>query len=347
MELKCSSAEHSEWHRCGRIDCAADLEIIERAGVLGLIAAAPRTSVQLGDNLDMAVVSKAYDSHGEGGSIGVVGPMRMNYKRVISAVEEVTRELRSRLALEQTDMAKDYYRILGVDRNASAEDIKKACARGQGTHPDNPDDLDAEAKFKRAAEAYKVLSDPARRQRYDRGDTIDLSDLFAGMGGLDDLLRSVFGESGLFGARTHRPHRGRDVMVRAEVALEEAPFGTETVVDYPSLTGCETCGSSGASPGTHPVTCPDCGGGGQVRMAQRSVFGTMMSVTTCPTCQGEGSIVTDPCPDCTGSGARPNRVKVNVEVPAGVSDGDVSGSSVAASLRAGRVRPATSSSRSP
>ena len=120
---------------------------------------------------------------------------------------------------------------------------------------------------------------------------------------------------------THRPHRGRDVMVGAEVTLEEAAFGTETVVDYPSLTGCETCGSSGASPGTHPVTCPDCGGGGQVRMAQRSVFGTMMSVTTCPTCQGEGSIVTDPCPDCTGSGARPNRVKVNVEVPAGVSDG--------------------------
>jgi molecular chaperone DnaJ len=220
-------------------------------------------------------------------------------------------------------MAKDYYDILGVERNASGEDIKKAFRRvARETHPDaNPDDPGAEAKFKQAAEAYEVLSDPARRQRYDRGDTIDLSDLFAGMGGLDDLLRSVFGESGLFGARPHRPHRGRDVMVRAEVTLEEAAFGTETVVEYPSLTGCETCDSTGASPGTHPVTCQDCGGGGQVRMAQRSVFGTMMSVTTCPTCQGEGSLITDPCPDCTGSGARPNRVKVNVEVPAGVSDG--------------------------
>lgn len=220
-------------------------------------------------------------------------------------------------------MAKDYYDILGVERNASAEDIKKAFRRvARETHPDaNPNDPGAEAKFKMAAEAYEVLSDPTRRQRYDRGDTIDLSDLFAGMGGLDDLLRSVFGESGLFGGRPQRPQRGRDVMVRAEVTLEEAAFGTETVVDYASLTGCETCDSTGASPGTNPVTCHDCGGAGQVRMAQRSVFGTMMSVTTCPTCQGEGSLITDPCPDCDGSGARPNRVKVNVEVPAGVSDG--------------------------
>lgn len=220
-------------------------------------------------------------------------------------------------------MAKDYYDILGVGRNASAEDIKKAFRRvARETHPDaNPNDPGAEAKFKMAAEAYEVLSDPTRRQRYDRGDTIDLSDLFAGMGGLDDLLRSVFGESGLFGGRPHRSPRGRDIMVRAEVTLEEAAFGTETAVEYSSLTGCPTCDSTGASPGTTPVTCADCGGAGQVRMAQRSLFGTMMSVTTCPTCQGEGSLITDPCPDCRGSGARPNQVTVNVEVPAGVSDG--------------------------
>ncbi|HZD23693.1 MAG TPA: DnaJ C-terminal domain-containing protein, partial [Acidimicrobiia bacterium] len=162
---------------------------------------------------------------------------------------------------------------------------------------------------------------PARRQRYDRGDTIDLSDLFSGMGGIDDLIRSVFGDSGLFGARPRRPPRGRDVLVRTSITLEEAAVGAEAVVEYSTMIECENCGGSGASPGTHPVTCPDCGGAGQVRMAQRSVFGTMMSVTACPTCQGEGSLISDPCPECNGSGATNDRVKVNVEVPPGVSGG--------------------------
>lgn len=220
-------------------------------------------------------------------------------------------------------MAKDYYRILGVERSATTEEIKKAFRKiARETHPDaNPDDPTAEGRFKQAAEAYEVLSDPARRQRYDRGDTIDLSDLFSGVGGLDDLIRSVFGDSGLFGGRPYRPPRGRDILLRASVTLKEAAFGTEVEVEYSALSICETCDGSGASPGTHPVTCPDCGGGGQVRMAQRSVFGTMMSVTTCPTCNGEGSIVADPCPDCSGSGARPGKKKVKVEVPAGVSSG--------------------------
>lgn len=220
-------------------------------------------------------------------------------------------------------MAKDYYQILGVDRSATTEQVKKAFRKvARETHPDaNPDDPTAEARFKQAAEAYEVLTDPARRQRYDRGDTIDLSDLFSGMGGLDDLIRSVFGDSGLFGGRPYRPPRGRDILVRATVTLEEAAFGTEVDVEYSALTSCETCEGTGSSPGTHPVTCPDCGGGGQVRMAQRSVFGTMMSVTTCPTCKGEGSLIANPCPDCAGSGATPNEKHVNVEVPAGVSRG--------------------------
>lgn len=220
-------------------------------------------------------------------------------------------------------MAKDYYQILGVDRSATTEQVKKAFRKvARETHPDaNPDDPTAEARFKQAAEAYEVLTDPARRQRYDRGDTIDLSDLFSGMGGLDDLIRSVFGDSGLFGGRPYRPPRGRDILVRATVTLEEAAFGTEVDVEYSALSSCETCEGTGSSPGTHPVTCPDCGGGGQVRMAQRSVFGTMMSVTTCPTCKGEGSLIANPCPDCAGSGATPNEKNVNVEVPAGVSRG--------------------------
>jgi len=220
-------------------------------------------------------------------------------------------------------MAQDYYRILGVERSATTEEIKKAFRKvARETHPDaNPDDPSAESRFKQAAEAYEVLSDPARRQRYDRGDTIDLSDLFSGVGGLDDLIRSVFGDSGLFGGRPYRPARGRDILMRATVTLEEAAFGTEVEVEYSALSHCETCRGSGSSPGTHPVTCPDCGGGGQVRMAQRSVFGTMMSVTTCPTCKGEGSLIADPCPDCMGSGARSGKKRVNVEVPAGVSRG--------------------------
>ena len=220
-------------------------------------------------------------------------------------------------------MAKNYYEILGVSRSASAEEIKKAFRKlARETHPDaNPGDPEAEARFKLAAEAYEVLSNPERRRRYDRGDTVDLSDLFSGMGGIDDLLRSVFGDSGLFGGRAYRPPRGRDVLVRARVSLEEAAFGSESVVEYEAAVTCAECAGSGSSPGTTPVTCPDCGGGGQVRMAQRSVFGTMMSVTTCPTCRGEGSLISDPCAVCAGAGATADKVRVNVEIPAGVSSG--------------------------
>ncbi|MGD2059717.1 MAG: molecular chaperone DnaJ [Acidimicrobiia bacterium] len=220
-------------------------------------------------------------------------------------------------------MADDYYAILGVDRSATTEEIKKAFRRvARETHPDaNPHDTEAEAKFKRAAEAYEVLSDPDRRRRYDRGDTIDLSDLFGGVGSLDDLLRSVFGDSGLFGGRPYRPPRGRDVMVRTTISLEEAASGAEAVVEYRAHMSCEECAGTGARPGSDPITCPDCAGAGQVRMAQRSIFGTMMSVTTCPTCGGVGSLIPDPCPECGGEGARPETVQVNVEVPPGVSSG--------------------------
>lgn len=220
-------------------------------------------------------------------------------------------------------MAKDYYGILGVDRSATSEEIKKAFRKlARETHPDaNPNDPAAEARFKAAAEAYEVLSNPDRRRRYDRGDTIDLSDLFSGMGGIDDLLRSVFGDSGLFGGRPYRPPRGRDVLVRAGISLEGAAFGTDVTVEYEAAIACSNCVGTGSRPGTTPVTCPDCGGGGQVRMAQRSVFGTMMSVTTCPTCRGEGALISNPCPSCHGSGSATEKVSVNVEIPPGVSSG--------------------------
>jgi len=220
-------------------------------------------------------------------------------------------------------VAENYYAILGVEKTATTEEIKKAFRKvARETHPDaNPDDPEAEERFKKAAEAYEVLSDADRRARYDRGDTIDLSSLFAGMGGIDDLLRSVFGDSGLFGGRPYRSPRGRDVLVRASITLAEAAVGTESVVRYEAAVDCEVCAGSGAKEGTEPVTCPDCGGHGQVRVSQRSVFGTMMSVTTCPTCHGEGTLIADPCPECAGSGAKTDTVEVNVEVPAGVTTG--------------------------
>ena len=222
-------------------------------------------------------------------------------------------------------MAKtDYYKVLGVSKSASAEEIKKAFRRvARETHPDaNPDDPEAEAKFKLAAEAYEVLSDADRRRRYDRGDLIDLSDLFGGgLGGIDDLLRSVFGDSGLFGGRPYRQPRGRDVLVTTSISLEEAAFGTEAELSYTTSVDCPVCTGTGARAGTSAQTCPDCGGAGQVRMAQRSMFGTMMSVTTCPTCRGEGALITDPCDNCSGSGAIEDEVTVNVEVPAGLADG--------------------------
>lgn len=220
-------------------------------------------------------------------------------------------------------MARDYYETLGVARDASTEDVKKAFRRiARETHPDaNPGDAAAEEKFREAAEAYEVLSDPNRRARYDRGDTIDLGEIFAGMGGIDDLLRSVFGDGGLFGGTVRRVRRGRDVLVTAQITLEEAAFGTEAVVAYHALQTCPVCDGGGAEPGSEAQTCPECGGAGRVRVAQRSLFGTMMSVTTCPRCEGEGTIISDPCTNCGGDGAVREKVEVTVEIPAGVTTG--------------------------
>ncbi len=220
-------------------------------------------------------------------------------------------------------MATDYYRVLGVDRGASTEEIKKAFRRlARETHPDaNPGDPTAEARFREAAEAYEVLSDPDKRRRYDRGDTFDFTDLLSGFGGIDDILRSVFGDGGLFGSRPSRPTRGRDVLVHAEITLEQAASGAEIPISFDSRVLCTACSGSGAEPGTDRVTCPDCGGSGQVRVTQRSIFGTMLTASTCARCQGSGSWVATPCTACSGSGAMAEQVEVNVEVPPGISSG--------------------------
>lgn len=220
-------------------------------------------------------------------------------------------------------MARDYYKTLGVARDASTEDIKKAFRRiARETHPDaNPGDAAAEEKFRQAAEAYEVLSDPNRRARYDRGDTIDLGDIFGGMGGIDDLLRSVFGDGGLFGGAGRRPQRGRDLLVTADIDLKQAAFGTEAAVEFEALQTCPICDGGGAEPGSAAETCPECAGAGRVRVSQRSLFGTMMSVTSCPRCQGEGTVITEPCSNCEGDGAVTQKVDMTVEIPPGVTTG--------------------------
>jgi curved DNA-binding protein CbpA len=178
-------------------------------------------------------------------------------------------------------MARDYYKILGVGRDATNEEIKKAFRSiARSTHPDaNPGDPGAEARFRDAAEAYEVLSDPDRRRRYDRGDAIDISDLFSGFGSFDDLLRSVFGEGSMFGyGPAPRPARGGDVLVRAEVDLAGAAFGTDAEITFRTRKTCEVCSGSGAEEGGGQTTCPNCQGAGSVRTARRSLFGTMMTV---------------------------------------------------------------------
>ena len=218
----------------------------------------------------------------------------------------------------------DYYEILGVSRDAQSDEIKKAFRRlARESHPDaNPGDAEAEARFRQYAEAYEVLSDTARRAKYDRGDAMDFGDLFSGMGSFDDLLRSVFGDGGVFGGggRTAEP-RGRDIRVRLEVDLEDAAFGSVHDVRFRAAVACAACAGSGATPGSHKETCGTCQGAGQVRVARRSMFGSVMTVTTCGTCAGSGQVIPDPCEVCVGSGVTEDSKMVSVEVPQGVGDG--------------------------
>lgn len=218
----------------------------------------------------------------------------------------------------------NYYEILGVDRDASPETIKKAFRRlARATHPDaNPGDQEAEARFREVAEAYEVLSDPDRRAQYDRGDSLDLGGFFQGPSSFDDLLRSVFGDGGLFGGgmRDVRDTRGRDIRVHLALDLEEAAFGTTRTVVFRAALACDPCAGSGARSGTGTRLCNVCAGTGQVRMARRSAFGSLMTVTSCRACGGVGSVIAHPCTSCSGEGMVEGEKQVSVEVPAGVGD---------------------------
>lgn len=225
----------------------------------------------------------------------------------------------------------DLYQILGVARDASQTEIKKAYRQlARQYHPDaNPGDKDAEEKFKKINAAYSVLSDPEKRARYDQFGSADGSDPFGG-GGFGGDFGDLFGDlfSQVFGGGMGRrqpdpnaPRRGGDLEMSLRVTLLEAASGVTHTLEVPRWENCGTCGGSGAKPGTSPETCTTCGGRGQVEQVQRTLFGQFVSVTACPNCQGRGKIVREKCGDCGGRGQVRRKHKLEVKVPAGVERG--------------------------
>src|SRR5262245_19815627 len=226
-------------------------------------------------------------------------------------------------------MKRDYYELLGVERSASEDDLKKAYRKlAVKWHPDkNPDNrAQAEERFKEVSEAYQILSDPTRRAQYDRFGHAAFEQGGAGFSGfefsgsfedmLGDLFGDFFGTGRGRGGRT-RARRGQDLQYQLEVSFEEAAHGCEKILSIPRLSACATCGGSGAKPGTKPAVCPQCRGSGQIRFQQ----GFFAIAKTCGTCTGQGTVITSPCADCNGAGARRRTHTLNVRIPAGVDSG--------------------------
>jgi molecular chaperone DnaJ len=223
---------------------------------------------------------------------------------------------------------RDYYEVLGCSRQASADDLKRAFRKiAMESHPDrNPDDPVAAARFKEASEAYAVLSDAGRRRSYDMfghaavdmggGPAVDFSDMpFA------DIFDTFFGGGIGSRGRRQRSDRGDDLRYDMTITFEEAFTGVEKQIDVPRLATCDRCSGSGAEPGTGTETCPSCGGAGQIRRAQQSIFGSVMTQTTCPTCVGAGRLLKSPCIQCHGQGRNTVTRRLAVRIPAGVDTG--------------------------
>jgi molecular chaperone DnaJ len=226
---------------------------------------------------------------------------------------------------------RDYYVVLGVDRGASAEQIKKSYRQlAIKYHPDkNPDNKEAEELFKEASEAYQILSNPESRERYDRFGHAAFSSGggFQGFGDFSSMAEELFGD--VFGAffgsggqrrsssRESQNGRGRDLRYNLEITLEEAAFGGEKVITFQKPTLCESCSGNGAKKGTSPERCKHCGGSGQMRIQQ----GFFTISRPCAVCQGKGTMITDPCTTCSGQGRIGKETKVSVKIPAGINDG--------------------------
>lgn len=231
---------------------------------------------------------------------------------------------------------RDYYEVLGVPKNADDAALKKAYrALAKKYHPDaNPDDKNAEAKFKEASEAYAVLSDPEKRRQYDQFGHAAFegggAGGFSGFGGFDfsgadmgDIFGDIFGD--LFGTRSrgrgNGPMRGANLRTGIRITFEEAIFGCQKEIEITYKDECPKCGGSGAKPGTSPIICPKCNGKGKIVYTQQSFFGQVQNVQTCPDCQGSGKIIKEKCPDCYGTGYVSRRKKITVTVPAGIDNG--------------------------
>ncbi len=219
---------------------------------------------------------------------------------------------------------RDLYEVLGVSKNASEADLKKAYRRmAMKFHPDRNPGEEGEAKFKEAKQAYEVLCDPKKRAAYDQfghaGVDSSMGGGFGGgAGGFSDIFGDVFGDIFGGGRGGGRAHRGTDLRYNLELSLEEAVAGTTVKIRIPTLVECHTCGGSGAEKGTSPETCPTCHGHGQVRMQQ----GFFSVQQTCPRCHGRGTVITDPCGTCQGQGRVQEQKTLSVKVPPGVDTGD-------------------------
>ena len=230
------------------------------------------------------------------------------------------------------EQKRDYYEVLGVDKNADDATIKKAYRQlAKKYHPDmNPGDKEAEVKFKEASEAYAVLSDPDKRRQYDQFGHAAF-DGGAGGGGFDfsgmdfgDIFGDIFGD--FFGGGGNRrtnngPMKGQNVRARVNIKFEEAAFGCEKEIELVLKDECATCHGSGAKPGTTKDTCPKCGGKGKIVVTQQSFFGTVQNVTSCPECQGTGQIIKEKCSDCHGTGYISRKKRISVSIPAGIDNG--------------------------
>ena len=223
---------------------------------------------------------------------------------------------------------RDYYEVLGLNKDAAEAEIKKAYRKlAMKHHPDrNPDSKDGEEKFKEAKEAYEILTDPEKRRAYDAYGHAGVNPQMGagpgqeGFGGFAEAFGDIF--SDIFGGGQGRGRasvfRGADLRYNLEVSLEQAARGTETKIRIPTMETCETCKGSGAKPGTHPKTCDTCHGAGTVRLSQ----GFFSIQQTCPTCHGTGKMVTDPCATCRGAGRLKKHKTLAVKIPAGVDEGD-------------------------